>query len=349
MLTQEPTSANAAASVEVDTQEACDVAVAKRAKAGLLTIAVAICVAAVTLAAAAGTLLLTGVVPLPGLENRITQAMEARLGEGWTVEAGTAELRRTEGHSQLQIRQVVFRHSSGAIIRAPEATLGYEPLALLRGEIRLVSVDLRGVNVRLGVTREGALVINADSAPAEARPLSTLPDAAQWSAFTGIMSAVASLAQGDGLLGSLETAGMQGARLTLIDPDGRQRAGFEDVGIVLSRPAPRVTCLTLQGRTGQRWKEMVVDLSTDEAGTQRAEIEIVRFEPSEIVALAMGSGTVTVEGLPLKGRATLVQKADGQRTIQAAMQIAAGQMSFPGSPLETIKVDFGGLRGRGRE
>lgn len=340
MRTQEPNPAeDDAASPGGGAQDTCEVAVAKRAKAGLLTMAVAIVVAVLTLAGAAGTLLLTGVVPLPGLEDRITTAMEARLGEGWTVEAGAAELRRIDGHSQLQVRQVLFKHASGASIRAPEAILGYDPLALLRGEIRLVSVDLRGVNVRLGVTREGALVVNADSAPAEIRPASTLPDAAQWNAFTGIMGAVASLAQGDGLLGSLESAGMQGARLTLIDPDGRQRAGFEDVGITLSRSAPRVTRLTLQGRTGQRWKELVIDLSADDSGTQRAEIEIVRFEPSEIVALAMGSGTVSLAGLPIKGRATLIQKRDGTRTISAAIQIAAGTIAFPGGPLESLAVD----------
>jgi len=340
LRTQEPNpAATVAASVDADAPEACEAVVAKRAKAGLLTMAVAICVAVLTLAGAAGTLLLTGFVPLPGLEDRITGAMESRLGEGWTVEAGTAELRRIDGRSQLQIRQVLFRHRSGASIRAPEATLGYDPLALLRGEIRLVSVDLRGVNVRLGVTREGALVVNADSAPAEIRPPSTLPDAAQWNAFTGLMGAVASLAQGEGLLGSLETAGMQGARLTLVDPDGRQRAGFEDVGISLSRQSARVTRLTMQGRTGPRWKELIIDLSADEAGTQRAEIEIVRFEPSEIVALAMGSGTVSLKGLPIKGRATLVQKADGQRSIAASIQIAAGEIAFPGGPLETLTID----------
>ena len=110
---------------------------------------------------------------------------------------------------------------SGAVIRAPEAVLGYEPLALLRGDIRLVSVDLRGVNVRLGVNRDGALIVNADSAPVEAAAPATLPDAAHWNAFTGIMSAISILGQGDGLLGALETAGMNGARLSLVDPDGR--------------------------------------------------------------------------------------------------------------------------------
>ncbi len=258
----------------------CDAAeVKRRAKAGLVTIAVAIVVAVVTLAGAAATLLVTGLVPLSGLEGRIAQAIEDRLGADWTVEAAAAELGRIDGHSQLRVRQVSFRHKSGATIRAPEAVLGYEPLALLRGDIRLTSVDLRGVNVRLGVDRNGALIVNADAAPAEPTPAATLPDAAQWNAFTGIMAAVTTLAQGEGLLGALETAGINGARLSLIDPEGRQRAGFEDVEIRLSRAAERVTRVTVRGRTGQRWKELAIDLSNQPDGTQRADIDIVRFEP----------------------------------------------------------------------
>lgn len=323
-------------------QEACDIAaVKKRAKAGLVTIAVAVIVAVLTLAGAAVTLLVTGLIPLSGLEGRIAGAIEERLGAGWKVEAASAELGRIDGHSQLRVRQVSFRHTSGAVIRAPEAVLGYEPLPLLLGEIKLISVDLRGVNVRLGVDKNGALIVNADSAPAEAQPASTLPDTGQWNAFTGIMGAVATLAQGEGLLGALQTAGMHGARLSLIDPDGRQRAGFEDVEISLSRTGERTTRLSAKGRTGQRWKELAIDLSSEADGTQRADIDIVRFEPAEVVALAFGSGGITIEGLPLKGRATLTQKPNGQKAITARLDVLPGTIQFPGGPLAPIAVESG--------
>ena len=320
--------------------EDCEIEIVKRgAKAGLATICVAITVAIVVLAGAAVTLLVTGIIPLSGLEGRISSAIEERLGPGWQVEAASAELSRTDGHSQLRVRQVTFRHVSGAVIRAPEAVLGYEPMALLKGDIRLVSVDLRGVNVRLGVNKEGALVINADSAPAEIPPTPTLPDAGQWNAFTGIMGAISVLARGDGLLGSLETAGINGARLSLIDPDGQQKAGLEDVEIRLTRSGENGTRLTMKGRTGQRWKDIAVDMSTEADGTQRADIEILRFEPAEIVALALGTG-LSLEGLPLQGKATLRQKPDGNRSIVAEIDIRAGKVSFPGSPMPPQAVDF---------
>lgn len=320
---------------------ACEIEaeIVQRAKAGLATICVAITVAVLVLIGAAATLLVTGIIPLSGLEGRISTAIEERLGPGWKVEAASAELGRIDGHSQLRVRQVAFHHSSGAVIRAPEAVLGYEPMALLRGDIRLVSVDLRGVNVRLGVTKDGALVVNADSAPAEASPPPTLPDAAQWNAFTGIMGAVSTLARGDGLLGALETAGMNGARLSLVDPEGRQRAGLEDVEIRLSRVGEHGTRLTMKGRTGQRWKELAVDLSTEADGTQRADIDIQRFEPAEVVALAFGTGGIIIEGMPLQGKATLRQAPGGAKSITAALEVKSGTLRFPDSQMPPLVVD----------
>lgn len=319
---------------------ACDEALVKRrAKAGLATVLVAITVALLTLAGAGATLLVTGIVPLPGLEGRIAEAIQHRLGPGWRVDTAAAELGRIDGRSQLRVRQVVFRHSSGASIRAPEAVLGYVPLSLLWGEIRLVSVDLRGVNVRLGVSADGALIVNADAAPVEAQPLSTLPDAAQWNAFTGIMGAVATLAQGDGLLGALETAGMNGARLYLIDPEGRQKAGFEDVEIRLTRVGERTTRLTMKGRTGQRWKELAIDLSTDAGGTQRAEIDIIRFEPAEVVALAFGAGGIAIDELPLKGKATLLQTPEGRKSLTAVIDVQPGTVRFPDGAMPAMAVE----------
>ncbi|MCT4493733.1 YhdP family protein [Bosea minatitlanensis] len=311
----------------------------KRARAGLGLICAAVLFSALVLAGGAVTLLVTGIIPLSGLEGRISSAIEERLGPGWTVEAASAELGRIDGHSQLRVRQVSFRHSSGATIRAPEAILGYEPLALLRGDIRLVSIDLRGVNVRLGVDKSGALVVNADSAPAEAQLPASVPDAAQWNAFTGIMSAITTLARGDGLLGALETAGMNGARLSLVDPEGRQKAGLEDVEIRLTRLGARGTRLLVKGRTGQRWKEMSADLSTEADGTQRADIDILHFEPAEAVALAFGTGGVVLEGLPLKGKATLRQAPDGKQSMTAAIDVQSGTVQFPGSPMPALKLD----------
>ena len=132
---------------------------------------------------------------------------------------------------------------------------------------------------------------------------------------------------------------MNGARLSLVDPDGRQKAGFEDVEIRLTRTGERVTRLTVKGRTGQRWKELAIDLSNEPDGTQRAEIDIVRFEPAEVVALAMGTGALSIEGLPVRGKASLSQSPDGRKSIEARIDVLPGVIRFAESPIPPIAVD----------
>lgn len=323
------------------TDRSCEdeiVAVARRARAGLVTIAVAVLVAALTLAGAVATLLATGFIPLSGLEGRIATAIEERLGEGWNVTADSAEITRTDGHAQLRVRQVAFRHASGAMFRAPEAELGYDPFALLRGSIRLTSVELRGVNIRLGVNSEGALVVNADAAPIPITVPQAIPDPGHWNAFTGIMGAIGALAGDGGLLGSLETAGMRGARLYLVDPDGVQKAGLEDVDIRLTRAGEGVSRLTMKGRIGSRWKELAADLSRDASGTRRAEIEIVRFEPAAAVQLAFGTGMTEVEGMPLTGRLSLTETSDGRRTIGGRLALQPGRMHFGSAGMGALEL-----------
>lgn len=60
--------------------EACEAAaVAKRAWRGVVTIGVAVLVAMITLSFAAVALLVSGFIPLSGLEGRISTAIEERL------------------------------------------------------------------------------------------------------------------------------------------------------------------------------------------------------------------------------------------------------------------------------
>ncbi|WP_332685373.1 hypothetical protein [Bosea sp. (in: a-proteobacteria)] len=319
--------------------EACETAaVAKRAWRGVVTIGVAVLVAMITLSFAGVALLVSGFIPLAGLEGRISSAIEERLGPNWQVEAEQAELYRVDGRSRLRVRDVSFRHSGGASFRAPEAVLGYDAFALLRGEIKLVSLDLRGVNIRLGVRQDGALLLEQGT---QAVPLPNTPvigDPADWNAFTGVMNAIGALAEGDGLLGSLEQAGMGGARVTLIDPSGRQKAGMEDVEIRLERLGGGLARLVARGRSGSRWKDLTIDLSSSPDGTRSASIDIHRFEPAEAVALAFGNTTVALDGLALSGKISLTQTPDGARRIAAGLNVAPGVINLHSAGLEPVEV-----------
>lgn len=333
--------ASSIAETPVPKAEACVEAraVARRAWSGIATLSVAILVAVVTLGFAAAALLVSGFIPLSGLESRISTAIEERLGPNWAVAVEKAELERFEGRSRLLVRQVSFRHAGGVSFRAPEAILGYEPLALLRGDIRLVSLDLRGVSVRVAVNRDGALQLEPDAQPTAPPATSVVGDPSDWDAFTGMMNAVGSLADGGGLLGSLERAGMKGARITLVDPEGRQKAGLEDVDISLERIAPGNARLDIKARSGPRWKDLSVNLTNSADGTRRAEVDIRRFEPAEAVALAFGSATLAVDGLALSGRITLAQAPGGERQINAGLSVAPGVLTVHNSDLAPLRVE----------
>lgn len=311
---------------------------AKRAWRGIVVVAAAVCMAVVALGFGGIALLVTGVVPLPGLEGRISTAIEERLGPNWKVQAENAELDRVDGRSRLRVREVSFRHAGGASFRAPEAVLGYEPMALLRGDIRLVSLDLRGVNIRLGVRQDGSLLLEQDAQPEQAPKTPVAGDPVDWDAFAGAMNAIGALVSNDGLLGSLEVAGIGGARVTLIDPAGRQRSGLEDVDVRLERFGGGQARLSMKGRIGPRWKELAIDLASAPDGTRSATVDIHRFEPAEAVALAFGNAMVALDGLALSGKISLTQTASGERRIAAGLSVAPGVVKVHNAGLDPIEV-----------
>lgn len=325
-----------ATAAEAECQEVA--AVAKRAWRGIVVIAAVVCTAVVALGFGGIALLVTGVVPLPGLEGRISTAIEERLGPNWKVQAENAELDRVDGRSRLRVREVSFRHAGGASFRAPEAVLGYEPMALLRGDIRLVSLDLRGVNIRLGVRQDGSLLLEQDAQPEQAPKTPVAGDPVDWDAFAGAMNAIGALVSNDGLLGSLEVAGIGGARVTLIDPAGRQRSGLEDVDVRLERFGGGQARLSMKGRIGPRWKELAIDLASAPDGTRSATVDIQRFEPAEAVALAFGNAMVALDGLALSGKISLTQTASGERRIAAGLSVAPGVVKVHNAGLDPIEV-----------
>ncbi|MEI5663480.1 hypothetical protein WBO78_00930 [Bosea sp. CCNWLW174] len=321
---------------EAECQEVA--AVTRRAWRGIVVVAAAVCMAMVALGLGGVALLVTGVVPLPGLEGRISAAIEERLGPNWKVEAGNAELDRVDGRSRLRVREVSFRHAGGASFRAPEAVLGYEPMALLRGDIRLVSLDLRGVNIRLGVRQDGSLLLEQDAQPEQSPKAPVAGDPVDWDAFAGAMNAIGALVSNEGLLGSLEVAGIGGARVTLIDPAGRQRSGLEDVDIKLERFGGGQARLSMKGRIGPRWKELAIDLASAPDGTRSATIEIQRFEPAEAVALAFGNAMVALDGLALSGKISMTQTGGGERRIAAGLSVAPGVVKVPNAGFAPVEI-----------
>jgi hypothetical protein len=207
------------------------------------------------LAAAAGALFVSGVVPLTGLQHYVAADLQKRLGDGWTVFTSKAAIVRRDGHAALEIQNAEFRHSSGLRIKAPDAHVRYNPWSLLRGGVDISSVDIHGVNLRLQVDASGALTLDAGEGalPLAKAAVPQTPEQANLGVIEQAGGIIGTLLEKDGILPGLDRIALTGARLILVAPDGRERVGLENVAIHLDRTADgRALRLSGQSQSGPK-------------------------------------------------------------------------------------------------
>ncbi|MGL5361346.1 MAG: DUF3971 domain-containing protein [Bosea sp. (in: a-proteobacteria)] len=299
---------------------------------------VACLVAVLTLLAAAAAMLALGFVPLSGLEQRIATALGERLGQPWQVTVNKAGLARVDGQALLSVEDVTFQHASGARIKAPQALMGYDPLKLLRGEISLRSVDLRGLDVRLGVDKAGALILGTGAS--DVAVLGTATEAASplLSAATGLLELGKIFAEGGGLA-DLDSAGLSRAHISFLDPQGKERTALDNVAVKLTRLGEGQSRLTLSGTASSGQKDLGIDFSRKEDNARQAELRFSNFSPADLVPLLAGQTGMRLTGLPLGGKALLVERPDGHRLLEANFEVGAGRASAEGVGAEVYQLD----------
>ncbi len=298
----------------------------KGAKRRIAAVMVACLVAVVTLLGAGAAMLALGFVPLSGLEQRIATALGERLGQQWQVSVNKAGLARIDGQSLLSVEDVVFQHANGARIKAPQAVMGYDAFKLLRGDISLRSVDLRGLDVRLGVDKSGALILGTGASdvavlgqgPAAASPL--------LSAATGLLELGKIFAEGGGLA-DLDSAGLSRAHISFLDPQGKERTALDNVTVKLTRSGEGVSRLTLSGTSPSGRKDVSIDFSRTEDSARQAELRFSNLVPADVLPLLAGQTGMRLSGLPLGGKAILIERPDGQRLLEASFEVGAGKAS----------------------
>jgi hypothetical protein len=145
----------------------------------------------VALAALGGLIYLIGWGPIDveGLNPRIAQSLEERLGSRYTVSIGPTRLMSMEGGVGLGFGGIVIRDRAGrAVLSAPAGRVGLDALSLLTFAITVRRLELDGLDLRLRLRPNGALSIAAaaDStattielpapAPSAAAPTAAAPD-----------------------------------------------------------------------------------------------------------------------------------------------------------------------------
>jgi hypothetical protein len=303
-------------------------------------------VALSVVAAALAAVTAAGFLPLSGLENRISSAIEERLGKAWNVKVANAQLGRVDGRSAVRIADISMRHDNGVSIRAPEAVLSYDPLALLTGRVRVTGIDLRGVNLRLGVDSEGAITFEAGSSAIKLGQGMTGAIAADDSnaLMFALLSAVDIIASESGELSAIESARLTGAKLSLVDENGRERIGFDNVNIRMLPVEPGLRRLDISARGPSGVKEFSIDLRSGEGGLRQASLDLRRFEPSDVFALILGDGWGGIEGLALSGRVSVETTAVSAPLVaKMDLRMAAGNLRIPALSPQPVPIDGGRL------
>lgn len=307
--------------------------------AGVVTAA---SVVGLVLALAVGALFISGVIPLTGLQHYVAADLQKRLGAGWTVSANKAAIVRREGHAALEIRNAEFQHSSGLKLRAPDAEVRYDPWALMRGQVRISSIDIHGVNLRLQADKDGALTI--DTGDGEVAINSPETDAPGVVERMGAM--IAALLDNDTILPGLDRIALTGARLLLVDPDGKERAALEQVAIRLDR-ALLGRELQLTGRSVTGLKDVLFSSRTDASGERRVDVSVRAFRLDSLERLFLGPESSLLEGFPVAGDISLVSVPGAPKRLSGTIALGAGAIRSPDNPalgigLDRTKLSFSG-------
>ncbi len=300
--------------------------------AGLLT---AGCIIIAVLGVAVASLFVSGVIPLTGLQHYVAADLQKRLGSGWVVSASKAAILRIDGVPVLQIKDAQFEHASGLRLRAPEADVKYDPWSILSGDVRVRSIDIHRVNLRLKVDAGGALTLETGDSTV-AIPTAG-PDVPQ-SVVEQAADILSGLLDDDSLMPGLDRFSLTESRLILAAPDGTERVGLENVSVRLSR-ASTGRSLRLSGNSPTGAKDILVSSRRLDDGEKRIDVSINAFRLDSFERLLMGPSSLLTDGFPMQGSMVLSGSAGVARRLTGSVVIGAGSVRSPDAGGPALKLD----------
>lgn len=308
----------------------------KREMVGFVAaVATIVCVVGLVLLLAVGALFVSGFVPLTGLQHIVANDLQKRLGTGWTVTASKAAIVRVNGHAALQIRNAEFVHGSGLGMRAPYADIRYDPLSILGGHLRISSIDINGVTLRLQVDQNGALKLDTGSTTvAFEKPA----DMTGPSVIEQIAASLGAVLDDQTVFAGLDRVALTEAQLTLVAPDGRERVGLDRVSLTLLQKASERE-LRLTGRTSAGNKDIVVTSARDSAGQRRIDLTLNAFQLDSAERLFVGPDAALLSGFPITGKVQFGVSADGPHRLAASFDVGAGQVKVPDGADGRVSLD----------
>ncbi len=305
-----------------------------------------------------------GPVSFDGLNRRIAGAMAERLGPSWSVKVSDAFIERAGAHPSLRVSGVEIRNPAGArVLRAPEASVSVNVWNLLLGRVTLRAIEFSGLDLRLLATRDGTLALSAGSdtdsilatpkgvgstakrvpdgfepvsGPAEGQALSNAPAAIAVAAA----SLMELLTTSDGVFGVLETAGINGARLVVVDGESRERFMFSDVSMQFQKPTDNLRRIAF-GLTGsvRRW-----NMEGTVVGRQDTERQAdFTFKDVSVTDLLLLSGRANREfstDMALSGSVAMTVTAEGGlKALDITTRGSRSTLNIDDKAMPTVPID----------
>ncbi|WP_210488424.1 hypothetical protein [Microvirga antarctica] len=316
------------------------------------------CVAvAVLIAVAFGLLymrLSAGPLSFGSLPDRVAESIAARIGPGWSVTLRDTALELHGGAPALRANGLDVRDPAGGLVlRAPSAVVSVDGVSLLTGNLQPKSIEVRDLQLRVLVARDGALTFSpvppgeggeqpAPTGPGPLievapRPGVAAPDA---SPVSNVVGSLFDLIVGpQSILNSLDRARLTNARLIFVDADQRQRAAFNRVDATFdwADDGGRRFEASLEGSQGA-W-ELNGDADPDGAGGYRAEIHAKGAPIQDILLLAGQSALPATTDLAFSGRVDAAYSAGRVTELKATLSSEAGQVQVHDKDTSPIIVE----------
>ncbi|MGO4705153.1 DUF3971 domain-containing protein [Microvirga sp. 2MCAF38] len=319
---------------------------------GALYVKLGIVLAVIVCAGLLYARLTAGPLSFGRMPERIAEALASRIGPGWSVTMRNTALELRSGSPALRAIGLDIRDPDGVlVVRAPYATVSVDGMSLLTGNLQPRSIELRDLQIRALVGKDGSLSFSpapggdgADVSPVPAapvpQPITTAQSGEQVSPVSRAVGSLFTLVVGRfGILSSLDRAQLTNASLTLVDAHQKQRGTFKRVDAVFDKNAD-----------GDHHFEAILDgpqgvwqLNGDASGNDKAGYRatvIAADAPLEDVLLLAGlSALPATTDLKLSGRIDAAYGAGRLTDLKARFTSNAGALQIDDRDTSPLQVD----------
>ncbi len=289
------------------------------------------------------------------LPERVADALAARIGPGWAVTLRNTAIELHNGFPALRANGLDIRAPGGnLVLQAPYAIVSVDGLSLLTANLQPKAVEIRDLQLRVLVNRDGSLTFSpeaggegADAAPAApgdavaSAPPPAEPAAAPGpSQVSGVVGSLFDMVVGpQSILSSLGQAQLTNARLVFVDADRRERARFQRVDATFdwSESGGRRFAATVEGRQGS-W-QINGDAMRGERDSYRASLTTDGAPIQDILLIAGLSAVPATTDLEFSGRIDAAY-AEGRVTeLKARLDSNAGIIQIHDKDTSPLPVE----------